>query len=235
MEAKADSLMCSYNAVNGDPACANKMLLGDLLRRDWQFGGFVTSDCGAIQDITTGHLFSPDNVHGAALAVEAGTDTTCGNEYVDLVSAVRAGLISESEINKAVKRLFTARTRLGMFDPPDRVPFSSIAMTENHSEQHQTLSLRAARESIVLLKNDGVLPLQQGKGKIAVIGPSATSLIALEGNYKGTPRRPVLPLDGMEAVFDADRIVYAQGSPFAEEIAVPVPRTAFVPSLHAEF
>jgi beta-glucosidase len=235
VEAQADSLMCSYNAVNGEPACANTMLLGELLRRDWRFGGFVTSDCGAIQDITTGHHSSPDNAHGAALAVKAGTDTTCGNEYVDLVSAVRAGLIAESEIDIAVKRLFTARVRLGMFDPPDQVPFSRIAMTENHSEEHQALSLRAARESIVLLKNDGVLPLQQGKGKIAVIGPSATSLIALEGNYKGTPTRPVLPLDGMEAVFGADRIVYAQGSPFAEELAVPVPRTAFGSGLQAEF
>jgi len=235
VEAKADSLMCSYNAVNGEPACANKMLLGDLLRREWQFGGFVTSDCGAIQDITTGHHASPDNAHGAALAVRAGTDTTCGNEYVDLVAAVHAGLIAETEIDIAVKRLFTARMRLGMFDPPDRVPFSRISMTENHSEEHQALSLRAARESIVLLKNDGVLPLQPGKGKIAVIGPSATSLIALEGNYKGTPTHPVLPLDGMEAVFGVDRIVYAQGSPFAEELPVPVPRTAFVSGLHAEF
>jgi beta-glucosidase len=235
VEAKADSLMCSYNAVTGDPACANTMLLGDLLRRDWQFSGFVTSDCGAIQDISTGHHASPDNAHGSALAVKAGTDTTCGNEYVDLVSAVRASLIAESEIDRAVKRLFTARMRLGMFDPPDQVPFSRISMTENHSDEHQALSLRAARESIVLLKNDGVLPLHEGNGKIAVIGPSATSLIALEGNYKGTPTRPVLPLDGLEAAFGGDRIIYAQGSPFAEEIAVPVPRTAFVPSLHAEF
>ena len=112
VEAKADSLMCSYNAINGEPACANKMLLSDLLRGDWQFGGFVTSDCGAIQDITTGHHFSPDNPHGAALAVKAGTDTTCGDEYVDLVPAVHAGLIAESEIDRAVKRLFTARMRL---------------------------------------------------------------------------------------------------------------------------
>ncbi len=235
VEAKADSLMCSYNAVNGEPACANKMLLGDLLRRDWQFGGFVTSDCGAIQDITTGHHASPDNAHGAALAVKAGTDTTCGSEFVDLVSAVRAGLISESEIDTALKRLFTARMRLGMFDPPDKVPFSRISMTENHSEEHQALSLRAARESVVLLKNDGVLPLQKGNGKIAVIGPSATSLIALEGNYKGTPTHPVLPLDGMEEALGAERIIYAQGSPFAEELAVPVPRTAFGSGLRAEF
>src|SRR5258708_14025556 len=118
--------MCSYNAVNGEPACANKMLLGDLLRRDWQFGGFVTSDCGAIQDITTGHHSTPDNAHGAALAVKARADTTCWNEYVDLLSAVRAGLIAEAEIDIPVKLLFTARMRLGMFSPPDQVPFSPI-------------------------------------------------------------------------------------------------------------
>jgi len=206
-----------------------------LLRKDWKFDGFVTSDCGAIQDITTGHHFSPDNAHGSALAVKAGTDTTCGDEYVDLVSSVHSGLITESEVDTALKRLFTARIRLGLFDPPDQVPFSRIPISENHSESHQALSLRAARESIVLLKNDGVLPLKQRSGKIAVIGPSATSLIALEGNYKGTPTHPVLPLDGMEAVFGADHIVYAQGSPFAEEVAIPVPRTAFSFGLHAEF
>jgi beta-glucosidase len=235
VDARADSVMCSYNAVNGEPACANTMLLGELLRKDWKFEGFVTSDCGAIQDITTGHHFSPDNAHGAALAVKAGTDTTCGNEYIDLVSSVHSGLIAESEIDTALKRLFTARMRLGMFDPPAQVAFSRIPLTENDSQDHQALSLRAARESIVLLKNDGTLPLRQGSGKIAVIGPSATSLIALEGNYKGTPTHPVLPLDGMEAVFGADHIVYAQGSPFAEEVAIPVPRTAFSSGLHAEF
>jgi len=235
VDAKADSVMCSYNAINGEPACANTMLLSDLLRKDWKFGGFVTSDCGAIQDITTGHHFSPDNAHGAALAVKAGTDTTCGNEYVDLVSSVHAGLIAESEIDTALKRLFTARMRLGMFDPPAQVPFSRVPIAENHSEAHQAISLRAARESIVLFRNDGTLPLKQGSGKIAVIGPSATSLIALEGNYKGTPTHPVLPLDGMEETFGAGRIVYAQGSQFAEEVAIPVPRTAFSSGLHAEF
>src|SRR5260370_4336769 len=107
-------------------------------------------------------------------------------------------------------------------------------MKENHAEENQALSLRADRESVVLLKNEGVLPLQKGNGKIAVIGPSATSLIALEGNYKGTPTHPVLPLDGMEEALGAERIIYAQGSPFAEELAVPVPRTAFGSGLRAE-
>jgi len=234
VEAKADSLMCSYNAVNGEPACANTMLLRDLLRGAWNFKRFVTSDCGAIQDITTGHYFSVDNTHGDALAVKAGTDTTCGNEYIDLVQSVKQGLISEAEIDTALTHLFTARMRLGMFDPPGTVPYSEIPISENHSQAHQDLSLRAARESIVLLKNDGILPLKNN-GKIAVIGPGVTSLIALEGNYKGTPTHPILPLDGLESVFGRERIIYAQGAPFAEEVAVPVPRTVFSSDLRAEF
>lgn len=235
VDGKAGSIMCSYNAVDGKPACANPVLLGDILRKDWGFGGFVTSDCGAIEDITKGHHFTKSNVEGDALAVKAGTDMTCGNEYVELVESVREGLISEQEIDVSVRRLFTARMRLGMFDPSEDVSFSKIPITENHSQAHQQLSLRAARESIVMLKNDGLLPLGERARHIAVIGPGATSLIALEGNYKGTPTRPVLPLDGMDSTFGADRITYSQGSPYVEEAAIPVPRTAFVGGLHAEF
>jgi beta-glucosidase len=235
VEAKADSIMCSYNAVDGKPACANPVLLNDILRKDWGFTGFVTSDCGAIDDITKGHHFTKNNAEGAAVAVKAGTDTTCGNEYVALAQSVAEGLISEREIDVSVKRLFTARMRMGMFDPPGKVAFSTVPLSENHSQAHRDLSLRAARESIVLLKNDGLLPLGDRYGKIAVIGPSATSLIALEGNYKGTPTQPILPLDGMRAVFGADRVVYAQGSPFVEQAALPVPRTAFGDGLQASF
>ncbi|HMG02044.1 MAG TPA: glycoside hydrolase family 3 C-terminal domain-containing protein, partial [Edaphobacter sp.] len=234
VEGKADSLMCAYNAINGEPACANTMLLKDVLRGDWGFKGFVTSDCGAIHDITAGHHFGADNAHGSALAVKAGTDLTCGGEYVDLVKSVNQGLIPESEIDTALSRLFTARMRLGMFDPPNSVPFSKIPISENHSQEHQDLSLRAALESIVLLKNDGTLPLKDRR-TIAVIGPGATSLLALEGNYKGTPTHPILPLDGMESVFGTERILFAQGAPFAGEVAVPVPRSAFSSRLSAEF
>jgi beta-glucosidase len=177
VDGKADSIMCSYNAVDGKPACANHFLLGDILRRDWGFRGFVTSDCGAIEDITKGHHFTKSNLEGDALAVKAGTDMTCGNEYVELVESVRAGLISEQEIDVSVKRLFTARMRLGMFDPSASVPFSRIPIGENHSPAHQQLSLRAARESIVLLKNDGILPLPGAVRHVAAIGPGATSLI----------------------------------------------------------
>ena len=234
VQGKADSVMCSYNAVDGVPSCANSMLLRDILRKEWGFGGFVTSDCGAIEDIWRGHHYAKDNAEADALAVKAGTDTTCGNEYVDLVQAVRAGLITEAQINVSLRRLFTARMRLGMFDPPQDVPFSSIPYSENHSPAHQQLSLRAAEESIVLLKNSGVLPLKGSPG-IAAIGPGATSLIALEGNYKGTPTHPVLPLDGIEKVFRESRVTYAQGSPYVSGLALPVLRTAFPRGLRAEF
>ena len=236
-EGKAYSLMCAYNAVGGAAACANPTLLQDILRRDWGFTGFITSDCGAIDDITTGHHQTRTNIEAAALAVKSGTDTGCDfkNEMLNLPKSVKAGLITEAEMDTAVKRLFVARMRLGLFDPPARVPFAAIPITENHSAAHQALALRAARESIVLLKNDGVLPLDKPTSRIAVVGPTATSLISLEGNYNGTPTTPILPLDGMEATFGPGRVSYAQGAPFVEEVGVPVPRTAFPGGLTASF
>jgi beta-glucosidase len=149
-EGLADSVMCAYNAVDGAPACASSYLLDKTLREAWSFQGYVTSDCGAVADITTGHHYTPDNAHGSAAAVRAGTDTTCGDEYTALVQAVHDGLIQESEIDTAVKRLFTARLRLGMFDPPGAVPFNRIPMSENDSPAHRQLALQAARESMVL-------------------------------------------------------------------------------------
>jgi beta-glucosidase len=232
VEGHADSVMCAYNAVDGAPACASNFLLQETLRDAWRFPGYVTSDCGAVGDITTGHHFTPDNEHGAAVAARAGTDTTCGNEYVALVKAVRDGLIRESEIDTAVKRLFTARFRLGMFDPPDAVPFNRLAMSEVNSPVHRQLALRAARESMVLLKNsDGVLPLNAGVKTIAAVGPNAASLLALEGNYNGTPPDPVLPVDGLLKQFAGKaKVLYAQGSPYVSELPVPVPRTVFHPA-----
>ncbi len=237
IDGKAESLMCAYNAVFGTAACANPRLLQDILRKDWGFTGFVTSDCGAIDDITTGHHNTRTNAEGAALAVKAGTDTGCDfkDEMLDLPEAVEKGYLTEAGMDVALERLFAARIRLGMFDPPERVPFSSIPISENHSAAHQQLALRAARESIVLLKNGGLLPLDKTDAKIAVIGPSATSLIALEGNYNGTPTAPVRPLDAMETVFGADRVAYAQGAPFVAELPVAVPRTAFPGGLTASF
>ncbi len=230
VDAHADSIMCVYNAVDGVPGCASPFLLQKTLREDWKFNGFVTSDCGAVGDITSGHHYTPDNEHGSAAAVIAGTDTTCGNEYTALPKAVKDGLIKESEIDTAVKRLFTARMRLGMFDPPASVPFNRIPMSANDSPEHRALALRAARESMVLLKNSGILPLKPDVKTIAVIGPNAESLVALEGNYSGVPSQYVLPLDGMLKQFAGKaKVVYAQGSPYVPEMAVPAPRTLFHP------
>ena len=231
VEGQAYSAMCAYNAVDGEPACANTYLLQRTLRDAWKFQGYVTSDCGAVEDITSGHKFTPDTEHGSAAAVRAGTDTTCGNEYVTLVKAVRDGLIKESEIDTAVKRLFTARIRLGMFDPPESAPYNRVPMSEVDSAEHRRLALQVARESMVLLKNrNGVLPLKTGIKKIAVIGPNAESLASLEGNYNGTPSAPVLPLSGLHQRFAGKaEVLYAQGSVYVSQQPVPVPRTVFHP------
>lgn len=236
-EAHADSIMCSYNAVDGVPACANTKLLQHYLYQDWGFHGFVTSDCGAIRDFysSTGHHFSPDAAHASAVAVKAGTDTTCGQEYKALVQAVQENLISESEIDAAVERLFTARFRLGMFDPPSAVKYAQIPFSEVDSPEHRALALKTAEESIVLLKNDGTLPLKPSLKKIAVIGPNAASLAAIEGNYNAIPSHPTLPIDGIEAALRGKATVaYAQGSTYVGDLPIVLSRTALHPAAGSE-
>ncbi len=234
VEGHADSAMCAYNAINGEPACANTYLLQKTLRDDWGFQGYVTSDCGAVEDITAGHHFAPDLEHAAAVAVRAGTDTTCGNEYVELVKAVHDGLIQESDLDTALRRLFTARMKLGMFDPLRAVSFNTIPFSENDSSEHRQLALQAAREAMVLLKNEGAtLPLKSTVRTIAVIGPNAESLAALEGNYNGTPSHPVLPVEGIRRQFAKAEVLYAQGSAYVAELPVPVPSTVFHPAENA--
>lgn len=233
-EGQADSVMCAYNAVDGVPACASAGLLAKTLRGDWHFNGYVTSDCGAVSDFFSkhGHKFSPDRAHGAASALRAGTDTSCGDEYAALTQAVQEGLVTQVEIDTAVKRLFTARFRLGMFDRPSTVPYAQIPFSENDSPAHRAVALEAARKSMVLLKNEnGILPLRDGIKRIAVVGPNAASLASLEGNYNGVPSEPILPVDGMEKEFRGRaKIIFAQGATYAEGVSLPVPRTAFHPS-----
>jgi beta-glucosidase len=227
-EGHADSLMCAYNAVDKVPACASKVLLGDILRGDWRFQGFVTSDCDAIDDIaaTYGHRYATDNAAASADGIIAGTDTDCGTAYLALTEAVHKGLVTPTQLDVSVKRLFTARMKLGMFDPPQQVPFSTIPYSVVDSPEHADLALRAARESMVLLKNeDHTLPLDPGKHQtIAVIGPLAASRIALEGNYNAIPLHPILPIDGIEEEFGHEHVLYAQGSPYIPGGEVPVPR-----------
>jgi beta-glucosidase len=232
VEGHADSLMCAYNSVDGVPACANQQLLETTLRKQWGFRGFITSDCGAVSDFftTIGHHYSPDAEHAAVAAVQAGTDTTCGTEFAKLVAAVKAGLVSESVINTAVKRLFLARFRLGLFDPPEKMRYAQTAFTENDSPQHRALSLQAANKSMVLLKNEqNLLPLKSSVKTIAVIGPNAASLAALEGNYNAVPSNPVLPIDGIQQEFASSHVLYAQGAPYADGAPLPVSRNSFHP------
>jgi beta-glucosidase len=235
-EAKADSIMCAYNALYGVPACASPLLLKQKLREAWKFEGFVTSDCGAIGDFystekqgfsgTAGHHFSLDAAHASAAAVLAGTDTSCGDEYDALPQAVKEGLLPESAMDTAVKRLFTARIRLGLFDPPSQVEYARLPFSHVDSEEHRGLAREVAEKSMVLLKNDhGTLPLRNVK-TLAVVGPNAESLIALEGNYNGVPSHPVLPLDGITSEFASARVLYTQGAPYVDGVALPVPRTA---------
>jgi beta-glucosidase len=227
-QGKADSIMCAYNSIDREPACASKMLLGQILRGDWGFQGFVTSDCDAIDDFSqkNGHHFATNHETGSADGVEAGTDTDCGTAYLALGDAVRHHVMPESALDIAVKRLFTARMKLGMFDPPERVPYSSIRFSVVNSPEDAALALRASRESMVLLKNDGhLLPLKPGSPQtIAVVGPLAASHIALEGNYNAIPLHPILPVDGMIAEFGAGHVIYAEGAPYTMGGAVPVPR-----------
>ena len=154
-EGGADSIMCAYNRVDGSPACASDLLLKDNLRNAWGFKGYVVSDCDSVDDMYRGHHSAGSLAEAAAMAVKGGTDLDCGRSYRTLVEAVARGFIAEAEINRSVERLFAARFRLGMFDPPERVPFSKIGMDQVQSPAHQQLALEAARKSIVLLKNDG--------------------------------------------------------------------------------
>ena len=229
-EAKAGSVMCAYNAVDGKPACANSYLLNDTLRKTWGFKGYVTSDCAAITDVAAGHKYSPDMDHASAVSVKAGTDTSCGKEYASLVKAVKEGLISEPEIDTSVQRLFLARFELGLFDPPAQVAYARIPFSETDSAAHRELARIVAEKSMVLLKNDGVLPLKKSVKTIAVIGPNAASLAAIEGNYNAVPSHPVIPLTGMEKKFGAANILYAQGAPYVAELSLPVPRTLLHPA-----
>ena len=230
IQGHADSIMCSYNAVDGTPACANKMLLQKYLRGDWHFGGYVVSDCGAIGDIANGHKYASSIEQAAVDAVRAGTDLSCGRQqYATLVQAVHDGLIQESEIDTSVKRLMMARLRMGTLAPPGKQPYASLQHSVVYSPQHAALDLRAAEESMVLLKNDGVLPLRRNVKTIAVIGPNASSLAALEGNYNGTPIHPETPLAAFKAMAGRKhlRLLDAQGAPYVDQLSLPVPPSAF--------
>ncbi len=211
VEAKVESVMGAYNRTNGEACCASPTLLGEILREKWAFDGHVVSDCWAIVDIYAHHKLVETREEAAALAVNAGCDLNCGNTYDALVGAVEQGLIDEATIDRSIKRLMQTRMRLGMFDPPEAAAYSSIPFEVNDSAEHHTLSLRAAQESMVLLRNENdFLPLSKDIKTLAVIGPNADDPDVLLGNYNGTPSKSVTPLAGIRAKSDAD-VLYAQG------------------------
>jgi beta-glucosidase len=232
-EGKAGSVMCAYNRINGEPACANTFLLKDQLRGAWKFNGYIVSDCDAIVDVFKGHQFTKSMAEAAAVSMKTGMDNECadfftkatGNsDYVKYLDAVKQGLLREKEIDIALKRLFTARFRLGLFDPPEMVKYAQTPASEVDSEAHRALALKMARESIVLLKNDGVLPLNPDVRKIAVFGPLAESVSVLHGNYSGTASHATTALEGIRKQFAA-QVNFLPGMNFLRQPTV-VPTAA---------
>ena len=217
-EGKVDAVMGAYNRVDGASASANPRLLQDILRKQWGFDGYTVSDCDAVEDIYKQHKIVQTAEQAAALAVKSGMDLNCGSTYAALTQAVHDGLLAESDIDHALTQLMTARFRLGMFDPPGVVPWSRLPYSVNQSPQHDALARRAADESIVLLKNNGVLPLSPDVHRIAVIGPTADDVAPLLGNYHGTPKSPVTILQGIRAAAPHAEVVYAHGADLVEGI-----------------
>jgi beta-glucosidase len=225
-EGKAESVMCAYNRVNGQPACANTFLLQDQLRGAWKFNGYVVSDCDAIVDIFEGHRFVKSQAEAAAAAIKTGMDNECADfftitkddhDYKPFIDAVKQGLLTEADLDLSLKRLFTARMRLGMFDPPEKVPYAQTPDSEIDSAPHRELALKTARESMVLLKNDGVLPLASSVKKILVVGPLAESTQVLHGNYSGTASHAVTALEGIRKQFAGSQVSFQPGTDFLRE------------------
>ncbi len=217
-EAHPYSVMCAYNRYNGKACCGNSGLLEDILRKEWGFNGYIVSDCEAITDIYAFHKIVATPEEAAALAVKSGTDLECGKVYLHLKEAVAKKLITETEIDQAVKRIFTARFKLGMFDPAEKVKYAQTPYSVVDSKEHRALALEAARRSIVLLKNEkNLLPLNKNTGTIAVIGPNADQWLMLLGNYNGVPSDAITPLRGIrEKVAANTKVLFAQGSELAE-------------------
>ena len=219
----AQSIMCAYNALHGVPACANTMLLDDHLRQAWGFKGYVVTDCDAVEDMTIFHYYRPSAAENAAAALKAGTDLNCGTYFGHLKEAVASGLVSEKDMDRSLDRLWAARRRLGLDGAGS--PYDTISPEALHTSEAAGLALKAARESIVLLKNNGALPLKAG-ARIAVIGPNADTIDVLQANYHGTILAPVTPLTALRSAFGVDHVAYAQGAPVVEQMPLPVPETA---------
>jgi beta-glucosidase len=231
-EGKAASVMCAYNSVNGQPACANEFLLVDQLRDKWAFKGYVVSDCEAVRNIFNGHHYKATQAEASAISLKLGMDNECidffakvndDHDYAPYLEAVKLGYLKESDIDLTLKRLFTARMKLGMFDPPEMAPYSKIDESLLDGAKHRALALKLANESMVLLKNDGVLPLKTSGVKIALVGPLAEQTPVLLGNYNGIPTKSVSVLEGMRAVFPGGQVHFVPGTQFLSKETAPVP------------
>ncbi len=230
-EGKAESVMCAYNRVNGEPACANTFLLQDQLRGAWKFNGYVVSDCDAVVDVYRGHHFKKSQAEATAASLKTGMDNECADfftvakdshDYQPYLDAVKQGLLREADMDISLRRLFTARMRLGMFDPPEKVPYAQTPESEIDSAAHRELAVKTARESMVLLKNDGVLPFAASVKRILVVGPLAESAEVLHGNYAGTASHAVTALEGIRKQFPAAQVTYVAGTNFLRpEVVIP--------------
>jgi beta-glucosidase len=221
-EANVESVMGAYNRTNGEPCCGSYTLLRDILRGKWKFEGHVVSDCWAIRDFHTRHFVTSTAPESAAMALKAGCDLNCGNTYLHILQAFEEGLLTEEDITRAAVRLFTTRIKLGMFDECE---FDSIPYSVVDSKEHNRTALDAARKSLVLLKNDGILPLNKKEIKtIGVIGPNANNRLALKGNYYGTPSRYITLLEGIQDYVAGEeiRVYYSEGCQLAEEKSEPL-------------
>ena len=248
VEGKAGSVMCAYNAINGQPACANQFLLQDQLRGKWGFQGYVVSDCDAVRDVAANHRYRPTQAQGVAISVIRGMDNECvtfTSRYGDpvekaYIDAVQQGYLPESTLDTALIRLFTARMKLGLFDPPDMVPYTKIDPKELDSAEHRAFARKLANESMILLKNDGLLPFKSGIKKIAVVGPLAEQTRPLIGNYAGQPTHIVSVLEGLKAEFPGAAITYVAGTQFLGNEGTPVPNSVLTtpdgkPGLKADY
>jgi beta-glucosidase len=248
VEGKVKSVMCVYNAINGVPGCASEYLLDGTLRDQWKFRGFVTGDCDAVRDIETGHKYARSAAEAGAFAIKAGLDSDCTTsvffpgagtlDYQRYVDAVKQGLLTEVEIDVALKRMLQPRFELGLFDPLDRVKAAQVPDSELDSPANRDLALKLARESIVLLKNDGVLPFAKAPARIAVVGPLADNSRVLLGNYNGYPSKSTTALAGIQKQFPQARVVFEPGTTYLRP-NVPVPAAVLTnetstPGLKAE-
>ncbi len=215
-EGRVEAVMTAYNSLYGTPCSINPLLYGLLAK--WGFDGHVTSDCGSVADLSRTYRRAKDDAEAEALTIKAGMNVRCGSEPTGIVEAVRRGLVTEAEVDARLQPLLRTQFRLGFFDPPERVPFNRISPKENEAPAHGAVALRAARESMVLLRNDGVLPLARASlHTVAVIGPNASSVPALLGSYNGQPTAPVTILAGLRAALEPAgvKVIYAHGCEYA--------------------